>query len=205
MVDFTRPQGLTLTPAPHQIIQPLITRAGVNAMGSGPRREGDEGNLRVTFTHFELGALSYNPTVEQTRLRDEHSRRYEIADSRWMAGNRLHLTLAITDDQAFDVGEIGIIANETILFAVQSQEGVVITRKLKREDLLLSFDLTIDAATKEHITVAGVGERLNLSVAGELSEIASSITKLAGEQLHDRERLAALERRILAIESRLNA
>lgn len=197
------PNPIELTP--HQIIQPLITRAGVDALGSGHRREGDEGNLGITFTHIELGTPSYSPTIEQTHLKDEHPRRYEIADSRWMSGNRLHLTLAITEAEAFDVGEIGIIANESILFAVQSQEGVVITRKLTREDLLVSFDLTIDATMQDRITVAGVGERLNLSVAGELADIASSITQLATERLEDKERLAALERRLSAIEARLNA
>lgn len=177
--------------------QPAITKAGIAAMGA----LSGEGTVGLKFTHMGVSPKSFDPTGEETELKEERSPRYEIADSRWMEGNRLHLTASIEDIERFDVGSIGLYAGDT-LFAVQSKAGELISTKLEHEDLLLSFDLIVSADLKTKITVEGNGERLNLSVAGELSKITEMIMNLEAERLSDKKEIEELKTKVALLEGR---
>ena len=188
------------------IDRPKITRPGLQAIAAAEAQ-----GKKISFVGLALGTASYNPTGDETGLKAQRELA-AIADSKPISGARVHLTGAFTseDIEPYDVGELGILAKlegveAPITFAILSKAETVIAKRIPKEELLLGVDILIAELPANLITVDGVGERLNLSMAQELASVALSLTSGQRQTLELMRDLAAARSEMAAFRSEMLA
>lgn len=115
----------------------IITNAGKNALKNIQK----DGTNALRITHIALGNGRYTPLKHRTALEQEHHRLNTITGS--IAGpNTLHVTVRDESDAEYSVHELGLITDSGIVFAVYSQQDVII-EKATSSTLLLSIDIEL--------------------------------------------------------------
>ncbi|NHR03784.1 phage tail protein [Chromobacterium haemolyticum] len=175
-------------------LAPLITAAGLASIW----RAGNDG-VSAQITHIALGDGAYAPAQDQTKLRSEKAR-YPVAGGERLGNTQIHLTAIADDDKAFWVREIGFILADGTLLAVWSDLKAALAYKAADVQLLLAYDLALNALPPDSVTIQSSGAGLNLSLASELAELAAAQIGEANRGLGRDERIRAQEGRLQALE-----
>lgn len=179
-------------------VKPVITNKGLEAMTS------DDGlGFEIEFTHMVFGrglnGEGYEPTPDQESLKDPNYVKIGIIDGD-RSENRILLNVVWDDYREMDIREVGLIANNGILFSVYSHKDVVVTKKMPFDQLYFPVDHVVKAGDVNKFTWVASEGRANLSVAVQLSEITTKLinvqtkySSLLSEIEEHRIRLASLE------------
>lgn len=187
-------------------LAPLITAAGLAAIW----RASNDG-VSAQITHIALGDGAYAPAQSQTKLRGEQAR-YPIAGGERLGNTQIHLTAIADDDKAFWVREIGFILADGTLLAVWSDPKAALAYKAADVQLLLAYDLALNALPPDSVTIQSSGAGLNLSLASELAALAAAQISEATRGLERDDRIRAqadkqqaLEPQVAALQSQSRA
>lgn len=187
-------------------LAPLITAAGLAAIW----RASNDG-VSAQITHIALGDGAYAPAQSQTKLRGEQAR-YPIAGGERLGNTQIHLTAIADDDKAFWVREIGFILADGTLLAVWSDPKAALAYKAADVQLLLAYDLALNALPPDSVTIQSSGAGLNLSLASELAALAAAQISEATRGLERDDRIRAqadkqqaLEPQVVALQSQSRA
>ncbi|MCX7206497.1 MAG: phage tail protein [Proteobacteria bacterium] len=149
------------------LLQPVITEAGLAAIFNATQ-DGFQGKI----THIALGDSGYSPAQTQTKLRTEKAR-HAISDGEKLGTNHLHLTAIADGKTEFWVREVGFYLDSGVLLAVWSDPKSPLAYKSAGVDLLLAYDLLLEALPANSVTVESSGAGLNLTLAGPLAALAA--------------------------------
>ena len=159
------------------IFRQIITKVGLSSIFS----EGGERGVSYEFTKIKFGKGKYEPSEAQTDLKDiigeisvSDTKNFERSDNSGKSLYGTNITGTIGEESEFDIYEIGlwVRANgKEVLLGVVASPDKPISRKISGEELLISIDLF---TTKEltNVAIVGTGERLNLSVDDQISDIS---------------------------------
>jgi hypothetical protein len=150
------------------LLQPVITEAGLAAIFNATQ-DGFQGKI----THIALGDSGYSPAQTQTKLRTEKAR-HAISDGEKLGTNHLHLTAIADGKTEFWVREVGFYLDSGQLLAVWSDPKSPLAYKSAGVDLLLAYDLLLEALPANSVTVESSGAGLNLTLAGPLAALAAA-------------------------------
>lgn len=150
------------------LLQPVITEAGLAAIFNATQ-DGFQGKI----THIALGDSGYSPAQTQTKLRTEKAR-HAISDGEKLGTNHLHLTAIADGKTEFWVREVGFYLDSGVLLAVWSDPKSPLAYKSAGVDLLLAYDLLLEALPANSVTVESSGAGLNLTLAGPLAALAAA-------------------------------
>ena len=117
----------------------ILTTAGINAVSSA-----DQAGQTVEITHLAFGDSSWEPTIAATALQNEQDRVTPSAGS-LIDDPSLYLSATLTGSTGYDVREIGVFLSDGTLFAIWSHATDVFAHKSADIDLIVSFDLKLNA------------------------------------------------------------
>ncbi len=155
-------------------LKPLITKAGLAAIWNATST-----GLQAEIAYIGLGSQGYTPTVDQKALRAQVVK-YPISGGEKLSSSLIHLTALGDDDKAFWVREVGIYFADGTLFAVWSSPDTPLTYKAAGTELLMAYDLSLEALPADSVTIVSTATGLNLTLAGPL---AAQSTALVAEMM----------------------
>ncbi|MEW5607954.1 MULTISPECIES: phage tail-collar fiber domain-containing protein [Pseudomonas] len=155
-------------------LQPLITKAGLAAIWNATST-----GVQAEIAYIGLGSQGYTPTVDQKALRAQVVK-YPVSGGEKLSSSLIHLTALADDDKAFWVREVGIYFADGTLFAVWSTPDTPLTYKAAGTELLMAYDLSLEALPADSVTIVSTATGLNLTLAGPL---AAQSTALVAEMM----------------------
>ncbi len=155
-------------------LQPLITKAGLAAIWNATST-----GVQAEIAYIGLGTQGYTPTVDQKALRAQVVK-YPVSGGEKLSNSLIHLTALADDDKAFWVCEVGIYFADGTLFAVWSSPDTPLTYKAAGTELLMAYDLSLEALPADSVTIVSTATGLNLTLAGPL---AAQSTALVAEMM----------------------
>ncbi|MBA1195447.1 phage tail protein, partial [Pseudomonas entomophila] len=155
-------------------LKPLITKAGLAAIWNATST-----GLQAEIAYVGLGDQGFTPTVDQTAQRGLVAQ-YPIAGGEKLSSSLIHLTALADDGKAFWVRSVGFYLADGTLFAVWSSTGDPLTFKPAAGDILLAYDLSLEALPADSVTIVSTATGLNLTLAAPLAAQAAA---LIAEQL----------------------
>lgn len=173
-------------------LQPVITTAGLSAIWRA-----DNTGIAAEITHIGLGTSGYTPNKTQTALRTRKGM-YRVSDGEKLSATLLHLTAVADDDLEYWVKEVGFYLSDGTLLAVWSDPVSALAYKSPNAQLLLAYDLSLEALPADSVTITSTGAGLNLSLASPLAAQASALIaeQLRGLQMQDQADAQAAKQRI---------
>ncbi|TFW37611.1 phage tail protein [Pseudomonas putida] len=170
-------------------LKPQITKAGLAAIWNATST-----GLSAEISHIALGSAGYTPSADQKTLRTQVVK-YPIAGGEKLSGTLIHLTAVADDSAAFWVKEVGFFLSDGTLLAVWSHPTEALTYKSANTELLLAYDLSLEALPANSVTINSTSAGLNLTLAEPLvalatAQIAEQLRNLKqGDRLDDQDRL----------------
>lgn len=155
-------------------LQPLITKAGLAAIWNATST-----GVQAEIAYIGLGSQGYTPTVDQKALRAQVVK-YPVSGGEKLSSSLIHLTALADDDKAFWVREVGIYFADGTLFAIWSSPDTPLTYKAAGTELLMAYDLSLEALPADSVTIVSTATGLNLTLAGPL---AAQSTALVAEMM----------------------
>lgn len=155
-------------------LKPLITKAGLAAIWNATST-----GVQAEIAYIGLGSQGYTPTVDQKALRAQVVK-YPISGGEKLSSSLIHITALADDDKAFWVREVGIYLADGTLFAVWSSPDTPLTYKSAGTELLMAYDLSLEALPADSVTIVSTAAGLNLTMAEPL---AAQATALLAEML----------------------
>lgn len=150
-------------------LKPLITKAGLAAIWNATST-----GVQAEIAYIGLGSQGYTPTVDQKALRAQVVK-YPISGGEKLSSSLIHLTAMADDDKAFWVREVGIYLADGTLFAVWSSPDTPLTYKAADTELLMAYDLSLEALPADSVTIVSTATGLNLTLAAPLAAQASAL------------------------------
>lgn len=166
-------------------LKPLITKAGLAAIWNATST-----GVQAEIAYIGLGSQGYTPTVDQKTLRAQVVK-YPISGGEKLSSSLIHLTALADDDKAFWVREVGIYLADGTLFAVWSSPDTPLTYKAAGTELLMAYDLSLEALPADSVTIVSTAAGLNLTVAGPLAAQAAALIAEQMRSLQQQDRLDA--------------
>ncbi len=165
-------------------LKPLITKAGLAAIWNATST-----GLQAEIAFIGLGSQGYTPTVDQQALRGQVAK-YPVAGGEKLSSSLIHLTALADDDKAFWVREIGFFLSDGTLFAAWSCTGDPLTYKPAGGDILLAYDLSLEALPADSVTIVSSSAGLNLTLAAPLAAQAAAMLAIEVRHLVQGDELA---------------
>lgn len=166
-------------------LKPLITKAGLAAIWNATST-----GLQAEIAYIGLGSQGYTPTVDQKTLRAQVVK-YPIAGGEKLSSSLIHLTALADDDKAFWVREIGIYLADGTLFAVWSSPDTPLTYKAAGTEILMAYDLSLEALPADSVTIVSTAAGLNLTLAGPLVAMSAALIASQLRDVQQQDRLDA--------------
>lgn len=175
-------------------LQPVILEAGLAAVF----RATNDG-VSAQITHIALGDVGHAPIQSQTGLKHEVAR-YPVADGSRVSPRQIHLTALADGAAEFWVREVAFLLSDGTVFAVWSHPTTALAYKAANVDLLLAYDLELTAVPAGSVVVESTGVGLNLALSAELAALAAAQVSGMLRDLHQQDRMTAVEGRADALE-----
>lgn len=127
--------------------------------------------LKGEITHIAAGTGRYNPTGNETALRNERQR-VAIVDYEDLGQRQLRMAALFDGDGEYEIGEFGFYLASGTLLAVYSVAGQLLTYKAAAARVLQKFTLDISPLPADSVTIVVRSENLNLLMAEELAVLS---------------------------------
>jgi len=169
-------------------LQPQITKAGLAAIWNATST-----GLSAEISHIGLGSSGYTPSADQKTLRAQVVK-YPISGGEKLSSTLIHLTAVADDSAAFWVKEVGFFLSDGTLLAVWSHPTEALTYKSANTELLLAYDLSLEALPADSVTITSTAAGLNLTLAEPLAAQAAAMIAELMRGLQRQDRLVSQER-----------
>jgi hypothetical protein len=170
-------------------LKPLITKAGLAAIWNATST-----GVQAEIAYIGLGSQGYTPTVDQKALRAQVVK-YPISGGEKLSSSLIHLTALADDDKAFWVREVGIYFADGTLFAVWSSPDTPLTYKAAGTELLMAYDLSLEALPADSVTIVSTAAGLNLTLAAPIVAMATAVIAEQLRNVLQQEQVVTQERR----------
>lgn len=127
--------------------------------------------LKGEIIHIAAGTGRYNPTGNETALRNERQR-VAIVDYEDLGQRQLRMAALFDGDGEYEIGEFGFYLASGTLLAVYSVAGQLLTYKAAAARVLQKFTLDISPLPADSVTIVVGSENLNLLMAEELAVLS---------------------------------
>lgn len=178
-------------------VKPVMTKIGIDAL-----TRGQEDGFSIVFTHLIFGTSFYLPSPDQTSLKAPfdigQNNNFLLPISHTFISSRgsFQIEALLDNPVEFDIGEIGVIANNEILFAVLSQESGPLTKKFEGEAQELSLEILIENIPEGLIQITGPGERVVLDQTKDILDLLARVENLVVRDLDRTKKIESLEEAI---------
>ena len=152
-------------------MQIIITNAGLSAIVNGEAT----GTAAVQITKIGLGSGRYTPSKTQTALQNEF-KQIDVIEGGDTGDNAIHVAIRDDSEDSYAVYEFGLYLADGTLFAVTSQQSVIL-QKVSTSQALLSVDIDSASITFEGMTYSFAAA--TTENAG-ICELATEAETLAG-------------------------
>ncbi|MCE0960537.1 phage tail protein [Pseudomonas putida] len=169
-------------------LQPQITKAGLAAIWNATST-----GLSAEISHIGLGSAGYTPSADQKTLRAQVVK-YPISGGEKLSSTLIHLTAVADDAAAFWVREVGFFLSDGTLLAVWSHQTEALTYKSANTELLLAYDLSLEALPANSVTINSTSAGLNMTLAEPLAAQATAMIAEQLRNLQQGDRLTVQER-----------
>lgn len=169
-------------------LQPQITKAGLAAIWNATST-----GLSAEISHIGLGSAGYTPSADQKTLRTQVVK-YPISGGQKLSSTLIHLTAVADDAAAFWVREVGFFLSDGTLLAVWSHATEALTYKSANTELLLAYDLSLEALPADSVTINSTSAGLNLTLAEPLAALAAASIAAQLRSLLLQEQISAQDR-----------
>lgn len=170
-------------------LKPLITKAGLAAIWNATST-----GVKAEIAFVGLGDQGYTPTFDQPTLRGQVAK-YPIAGGEKLSSSLIHLTALVDDNNAFWVRGVGFYLADGTLFAVWSSTGDPLTYKPAGGEVLLAYDLSLEALPADSVTIVSTSAGLNLTLAEPLAAQASVLIAAQLRDVLQQDQITTLELR----------
>lgn len=170
-------------------LKPLITKAGLAAIWNATST-----GVQAEIAYIGLGSQGYTPTFDQKALRAQVIK-YPISGGEKLSSSLIHLTALADDDKAFWVREVGIYFADGTLFAVWSSPDTPLTYKAAGTELLMAYDLSLEALPADSVTIVSTAAGLNLTLAAPIVAMATAVIAEQLRNVLQQEQVVTQERR----------
>ncbi len=127
--------------------------------------------LKGEITHIAAGTGRYNPSGNETALRNERQR-VAIVDYEDLGQRQLRMAALFDGDGEYEIGEFGFYLASGTLLAVYSVAGQLLTYKAAAARVLQKFTLDISPLPADSVTIVVGSENLNLLMTEELAVLS---------------------------------
>ncbi|NMZ22819.1 MULTISPECIES: phage tail protein [Pseudomonas] len=148
--------------------------------------------LKGEITHIAAGTGRYNPTGNETALRNERQR-VAIVDYEDLGQRQLRMAALFDGDGEYEIGEFGFYLASGTLLAVYSVAGKLLTYKAAAARVLQKFTLDISPLPVDSVTIVVGSENLNLLLAQELAVLSAATIDNMNREVSILFRVMALE------------
>ena len=148
--------------------------------------------LKGEITHIAAGTGRYNPTGNETALRNERQR-VAIVDYEDLGQRQLRMAALFDGDGEYEIGEFGFYLASGTLLAVYSVAGQLLTYKAAAARVLQKFTLDISPLPADSVTIVVGSENLNLLLAQELAVLSAATIDNMNREVSILFRVMALE------------
>nr|ASI38047.1 putative tail fiber protein [Pseudomonas fluorescens] len=129
--------------------------------------------LKGEITHIAAGTDRYNPSGNETALRNERQR-VAIVDYEDLGQRQLRMAALFDGDGEYEIGEFGFYLASGTLLAVYSVAGQLLTYKAAAARVLQKFTLDISPLPADSVTIVVGSENLNIFLAEEIAMLAAA-------------------------------
>ncbi len=129
----------------------VITDVGLAALTNAQ----NNGTDPIVIAQIAIGSAHWTPTASATALQSEIKRVSTISGS-VVDDKRLHISIRDASVDAYSVGELGLITNTGVLFAVYSQPTDILV-KASGSVMLLAADMVFSGGVIGALTVGDLG------------------------------------------------
>ncbi|NMX32025.1 phage tail protein [Pseudomonas sp. WS 5413] len=129
--------------------------------------------LKGEITHIAAGTDRYNPSGNETALRNERQR-VAIVDYEDLGQRQLRMAALFDGDGEYEIGEFGFYLASGTLLAVYSVAGQLLTYKAAAARVLQKFTLDISPLPADSVTIVVGSENLNVLLTEEIAELATA-------------------------------
>ena len=147
---------------------PIITDAGLAAAFRADRT-----GLAAEITHIGIGSVGYNPSPEDTTLRNEVAR-FPIADAEMASPTQAHMTALDDTDRQYWVRSVGFYLSDGTLFAAYSNPTQPLAFKVAGNTYLHAYYLQLTAVPVGSVIVRSTGANLSLYFAEQFASLAAA-------------------------------
>ena len=154
----------------------IITNAGLAAIVNGEAT----GTAAVQITKIGLGSGRYTPSKTQTALQAEF-KQIDVIEGGDTGDNSIHVAIRDDSEDSYAVYEFGLYLADGTLFAVTSQQSVIL-QKVSTSQALLSVDIKFDGIDSTSITFEGMTYSFAAATTENagICELATEAETLAG-------------------------
>lgn len=179
-------------------MQIIITNAGLAAIVNGEAT----GTAAVQITKIGLGSGRYTPSKTQTALQSEF-KQIDVIEGGDTGDNTIHVAIRDDSEDSYAVYEFGLYLADGTLFAVTSQQSVIL-QKVSTSQALLSVDIKFDGIDTASITFEGMTYSFAAATTENagICELATEAETLAGTDSQRAVTPSALAK-LLATDTRL--
>ena len=167
-------------------LTPTLTDAGLAAVVNGQAT-----GLAAEITHVALGEVGYQPDRGATALRGERQR-VAVAGGERTDARRIHLTALADGDLEYKIREVGFFLADGTLLALYSRSGSTLVTKTAGVDLLLAFDLAIEALPAESVEIRSGEGDLSLFYATDFAALVAAQANAARREMRLRDTVREL-------------
>lgn len=176
-------------------LQPIITDAGLTAVWNAYHT-----GMQCEIAQVALGDESYTPDKSATQLVNEVLR-VDISGGELIDPTQIHVTALVSGDTEFWVREVGFFFDDGTLFAIWSDPDQALAYKAEGTDLLLAFDLTLDALPPESVTINLPTQNITLLFADKMLATTVALSEMATTQVNTLHRQLDFHQRLLGLEN----
>lgn len=157
-------------------MQIIITNAGLAAIVNGEAT----GTAAVQITKIGLGSGRYTPSKTQTALQSEF-KQIDVIEGGDTGDNTIHVAIRDDSEDSYAVYEFGLYLADGTLFAVTSQQSVIL-QKVSTSQALVSVDIKFDGIDSASITFEGMTYSFAAATTENagICELATEAETLAG-------------------------
>ena len=157
-------------------MQIIITNAGLAAIVNGEAT----GTAAVQITKIGLGSGRYTPSKTLTALQAEF-KQIDVIEGGDTGDNSIHVAIRDDSEDSYAVYEFGLYLADGTLFAVTSQQSVIL-QKVSTSQALLSVDIKFDGIDTASITFEGMTYSFAAATTENagICELATEAETLAG-------------------------
>ena len=158
-----------------ETLTPKLTNAGMRALLNASNT-----GVEAAVSHIAFGdgnGNGYTPQANQTDLANERAR-IPVGGGERVGNSEIVVEALFDFGPAFWIREVAFVLSDGTFLAVWSDPEVPLQYKNSDVPLVLAYNLVLEGAPADTVTVNVSGPSINITIAGPFSQLAAELIRL---------------------------